>query len=187
MRILLLLIFFLFTNQAQAILIDLNTFYFSDTFSPGSSNSTFARTAYDLRVGFSLDKKSRYFIGWNYSGVTVADQLSSGNEQYTSTEMGPSFLWVIDRNNRWILSLTYNLVSTAQYTPAGGSTEKWKGTTLKAYLGYNIQLSEYWFFGPTLNYYSASFNEKIENESTYTQVSITRSMIYPGIYLGYRF
>lgn len=173
--------------QAQAFLFDVNGFYFSDTFAPNSASTVSTYTNYDVRIGFNVDKKQRFFIGWNYSGVSSSYTTTAGSTQYASTEMGPSFLWALNKDKTWIISFAYNISSTATYTASGGTPEKWKGATMKAYLGYNIEVSPDCFVGPTLTYYSANFNETIINEVTYSTTSNTRTQIYPAFYFGLRY
>ncbi len=179
--------FLLLSSQAKAFLFDANVFYFTDTFAPATGSLVYAYTNYDVRLGFGVDKKQRFFIGWNYSGVSAGNQVTAGTNQYISTEMGPSFLLVLNKDKTWILSFTYNISSNATYTPAGGTAEKWKGTTMKAYLGYNVEISEGLFMGPTINYYAATFSETIVDDTTYSTTGNARSQIYPALYLGYRY
>ncbi len=174
-------------TPAIALQFDVNGVYFSDTFAPTGATSSSVFTNYDVRLGFNVDRKEKFYIGWNYSGISATQTTTAGTDQYASTGMGPSFLWAIDKDKTWILSFAYNLSSVATYTPAStGTPEKWKGTTMKAYLGYNFAIGEGMYFGPTITYYSASFNEKIVNETTYTTDANTRTQIYPALYFGWR-
>jgi len=177
----------LFCALSQAFILDANVFYFSDNFVPAGATTASTTTNYDVRIGFNVDKKDRFYVGWNYSGASTSRTESGNSTQYASTEMGPSFLWVLNKEKTWIISFAYNLVTTATYTPAGGTPEKWKGTSMKGYFGYNFALDENTFFGPTVTYYSASFNEKIINDTTYSTDSNARSQIYPALYFGLRY
>lgn len=177
----------LISVQAHAFIFDVNAFYFSDTFVPTAGQSTYVVTNYDLRIGFRVDTKERFYLGWSYSGSGTTLTQTAGSDVYTATEMGPSFLWALDKDKQWIISFAYNISSTATYTPAGGTSEIWKGPTLKAFIGYNFVITERVYFGPTLTYYMATYNEKIVGNTTYTAVANTRTQLYPALYFGLRF
>src|SRR5262249_37909741 len=157
----------LFCARAHAFIFDMNLFYYSDTLAPTAGTTTYSVTNYDVRLGWNVDSKERFYLGWNYSGTSLALSQTAGSTAYTSSEMGPSFLWALGKDHEWIISFAYNISSQATYTPPGGTPETWKGPTLSGYFGYNIALSPNMYMGPTITYHSATFNEKIVNNTTY--------------------
>jgi len=60
---------------AQAHL-ELNAFYMSDAMNTGSAE-THTKMFVELCVGFSIDKDSRYLLGWNYGVFNTADTTTT--------------------------------------------------------------------------------------------------------------
>jgi hypothetical protein len=173
-----------FARPAQAYL-ELNTFYSSEGLATASTAGA-TRMMIEGSVGFGIDKSHKYNVGWAYATHSASD-TGSIETTYTSTQMGPRFIYVIDKDKRWSLGLGYYLVTTGTFKTAGGSEEKWKGTALKVDLGYNFPVSEDFFVGLRLNYSSASYSERLVGDTDYTKVSYTRTAMYPSIYLFYLF
>ena len=181
-----LVIFCLLTAQRASAFVELNLFYFNDalTMSTSASNN---RMAIDGAVGFAIDSKKRYNVGWNYTTQSATDVSGSSTKTYSSTQMGPRFVWMIDRNNSWSLGLGLYLISKAKFDDGAGNTPEWRGTAYKFDVGYNFPINESVYFGLRMNYSSASFSEQIVNSATYSNVSYSRSAIYPSIYGYYVF
>ncbi len=168
-----------FPSQSQAY-VELNTFYFSEALSNGSSQ-TMSRMFIEGTLGFAIDRKGVYLVGWNYSMFTTSD-VATATTAYSSTQMGPRFVMMIDKHRQWSVGLGYNLVTSATYTDGGGTSEKWKGSALKFDIGYSFELSEATMLGLRLNYSSASFIEKLASETDYSVVSYTKTHMYPSCY-----
>ena len=183
-RVALFLILF-FAQRASAVFIDLNTFYYSDTLVMGTS-STMNRTFYDATIGFTVDKKGNYQIGWDYVVEGTTDTTTT-TTTYAGSYMGPKFKVFFDKNLNWGLGLAYNLSATAIYTPAGGTAEKWRGTNLRVDFGYNLNIDDSYAVGFKINYSSSTFAEKLVNETTYTTVAYTRTFIFPSISFSARY
>lgn len=173
----------IFSWSASAYL-ELNTFYSSDNFK-NSSTTTNTVTLYDVSIGFAVDKKGLYLVGWNYTGHSTS-KTTTTSESYASTQMGPRFLFHFDKQKMYSLGFAYNLSTKATFNN-GTSTYTWKGTGLKADLGVNFPIGENTFLGLRLNYSSTSYNEQLQNTTTYTQVSYSRAFIYPSIYFFFGF
>lgn len=185
MRILLVLLGLLITQKASAF-VEFNLLYFNDalTMSTSASNN---RMYIDGAVGFAIDSKKRYNIGWNYTMQSATDTSGSSTTKYSSTQMGPRFVWMLDKNNNWSLGLGLYLISKAKFDDGAGNTPEWRGTAYKFDIGYNFPISDDFYFGIRLNYSSASYSEQIVNSASYSNVSYARSGIYPSFYAYYVF
>ena len=185
MRLLIVLLCLMTAPKASAF-AELNLFYFNDALSSTSTASN-NRTYIDVAAGFAIDSKKRYNIGWNYTIHTATDANGAAKTTYSSTQMGPRFVWILDRNNSWSLGVGLYLISKAKFDDGAGNTPEWRGMAYKFDIGYNFPVSESFFFGTRLNYSSATFNEQIVNSASYSNVSYSRSGIYPSLSAYYVF
>lgn len=166
-------------RPAQAY-IEFNAFYLSDSL---ATTETVASTKMFIEgaVGFSIDRKGTYLVGWNYSLYSTSDS-STTTDTYSSSQMGPRFLFMLDKGHNWSLGLGYYLVTTATFSSGAGGEQKWKGTALKADIGYSMDVSESVKFGVRMNYSSASYSEQLVGETDYSVVTNSRSHIFPSFY-----
>ncbi len=176
------IVFIIFAGMAQAqAYVELNGFYTSDALTVTGGSAASGRTYFEGAIGFEIDKKGRYLVGWGYASFSTTDTSGGTTTTYSSSQMGPRFLWIIDKKKNWSLGLAYYLVTTGSYAPSGGTSEQWKGTALKADFGYNFPVTEKFHLGLRMNYSSATYTEKFVGEA-YTKVSNTKSAIYPSVY-----
>ncbi len=159
--------------------IELNAFYTSETLAEATSTNN-TRMFVEGAIGFAIDKKMHWNVGWNYSMMNTTDSTSS-TTTYASTQMGPRLLWFMNKDKTWSLGLGYYVVTNATFTGSDGTSAKWKGTAIKADLGYNYPIGETFFAGIRLNYSSASYNERIEGATNYTTVGYSKTAMYPSI------
>lgn len=146
------------------------------TASPKTSSTIWA-TSY----AFSVTKGKRFFVGWNVLGVSTSQDSGSGTPiTYASTDMGPRLV-VLSKSGTWMGALSYNLRNTTSYDPGTGTAENLKGTSLFVELGYLPELNDTWRLGVKLNYYAPSFNESVVNDTTYSQVSYSKTTLFPSI------
>ncbi len=88
---------FLMALQASAGLGgELNLFYNTDQFTAATNTST-SKMLYGLDVYANLETKRRYFAGFHVDQVSMQDTIGNSTVTLSSTNMGPMFLWVIDR------------------------------------------------------------------------------------------
>lgn len=178
-RGLILLAFGLGTLHARAVTpnFDINLFYFTDTFTYEGGESAYSRLMWDLAVGMNITKKGRWVLGWNYGSYSLTE--NPGTETSLAiTDMGPKLTYYFNRDRTWVIALTYNLITTADYSSGGASTEL-RGTSLKGEMGYMPMMWENVYMGAKLNYYKADFKEEITNETSLAQVTTGRALIYP--------
>ena len=173
-------------SYAANFFVDFNSFYFSDAFKRNET-ATDTRTFLDFAVGFGVDKYSRFQVGWNYSLISASSPSGAGgSDTYSSAEMGPKFSYYFDKERNWGASLTYNLITNAKFSPAGGSGQNWRGTNLRFDVGYGLAFSEAFRLGLRLVYSMTSFREEID-EPTLNRISFARTLIYPAIHMSYLF
>ena len=181
-------IFFLFglavySAPSQALTFDANALYYSDDLTAASTTVT-SRMIWDFAIMLNLDRKGRILMGWSYGSVSASDETASVTE-YSSTEMGPRFGYYFDKSSLWSLFFTYNLVATADFT-ASGTTEEWRGTTMRAELGYTPLATERLVVGVKLVYYKAAYNEQVTGATSLATNSYGRTMMYPALAFIYR-
>lgn len=140
----------------------------------------------DLAVGLSVDKRGDYVVGWNV-GYTSALDTATTDTNYTVTEMGPKFGMFFDKGHVWSLWATYNLSVNGAYSAAGATAETWRGTSIKVELGVTPALDTDYFAGVKLIYHSETFNESLIGSTNYSQVTYSRSFIYPALNFSLRY
>lgn len=180
---------FYLSQSAHAFFMEANLFYSSDALSKGTSN-TVTRTLYDFAFGFNVDRKGQMQAGWGYHGMSSSDVDGSTSKTTTFSGygMGPKFNFFLDRKRRWCLGLTYGIVARSTYKDTNSSEESWRGSTYKGDFGYIYRLDNgAFFFGARLNYVSGSYNEKLVDQVTFSNVSNSRTFMYPSFTLGLDF
>ena len=179
-----LVIGFMGLTQAKAFTVDLGLFYLTDALS-ASTDTTSAKTIYDLAVYLDLTKKGQYILGWRYGSYSTVD--STGTEvTYSLTDMGPSFGYYFDKSKNWVILLTYNIVVNGALK-TGATDVTWRGSSIKAQAGYTVPFTESLNLGAHLNYHSSTFNEQLSGTTTFSTVSYTKVLIYPSFQMSYRF
>ncbi len=176
------------SRQAHAItpVFDINVFYFTDTMAH-STDSAYARTFYDFMIGFPVTKKKRFVVGWNYDVMSFSDDATGGGATTLSvTDMGPKFAYYLNKDRTWVAALTYNLITTGTYGPAGGTSTELRGTSLRFEAGYTPMMWTNVYIGAKIVYYKATFNEEITANTALEQVSYGRTAIYPAFAMTIR-
>ncbi|OFZ14658.1 MAG: hypothetical protein A2Z20_03750 [Bdellovibrionales bacterium RBG_16_40_8] len=174
-------LFFSNYSMAGGAVFDLNTFYFTDSLTQ-TSEDKYDLTTYAFLLGFMLDNKGRYQLGWNYASYSTNNISDSTTKEYKSSQMGPAFVMYLNKDRTLRFGFAYNLSTAGTYTESPATSEKWRGTGLAGDLGYQFQYSESFSFGMRLNYSSTTFNEKLV-DTTQTTVSYKKNIIYPSIAL----
>lgn len=175
------------TSSAHAeVIFDANVFYYSDTFTLATATSS-KRTMYDFSVGMNLTKKGQLVLGWNYASSSFADDDGTTQTTLSVTDMGPKLAYYLDKELVWCIGVSYNLITKGSYSTGGGSAIEYRGSSIKADLGYLPQISESFYLGLKLNYYKPSLKEEITGQTALAQVSYGRAVIYPSIAISARF
>lgn len=165
--------------------VDLDVFYFTDTFSNGGTSSAYNRTMWDFAPQVSLVRKGGFLIGWNYDSMSFTDTPSGTSTKLTVTDMGPKLVYYFNKSQTWVVAFTYNLITKANYS-SGSTTAELRGSAMKGELGYMPELFENIFIGAKINYYKASFTEQVVS-TTLTKVTDGRTVIYPTFSVTFRF
>lgn len=160
--------------------IEFNAFYLSDSLTTSSTTSS-SKMFIEGAIGFAIDRKGSYLVGWNYSLYNTSDSGTT-TDTYSSTQMGPRFVFMLDKARNWGLGLGYYLVTTATFDSGGSGEQKWKGTAFKVDIGYTLDLNEAVKFGIRMNYSAASYNEQLVGDTDYSKVTHSRSHIFPSLY-----
>lgn len=163
----------------DAAILDFNAFYLTDTLKESATTKD-NKTIYSGFVGFGLDKKKSFNVGWSYSSFTTIYKDSTTKKTYKSTQMGPGFVWFLDKDAHWRLGFSYNLSTDATYQLTGSTKEEWSGTSSNADFGYQIAVSESFMLGMRLNYSVTTIKSKLI-DNTQTNVTYRKTLIYPSI------
>lgn len=183
-QVMVLVSIFALSSAAHAFL-ELNTFYYSDSESAGSSTNQ-SRTFIEGTVGYRIDKAGRYLVGWGVASHSQA-QSATASTTYSSLQMGPRFLWMVDKAKNWSLGFAYYIVTKATYDSGSGSSETWKGTAFHFDAGYNLPLGDDFFASIRLNYSSAAYDEKLVGSTTYSTIGYSKTFLYPSLAVVYIF
>jgi hypothetical protein len=184
MRFFLSSLFLLLTQVALAGLHgEVNTFYATDSFKAETSSSE-SKTYYSFDIYANLNSKGTYFAGFHLDQVALQETAASSTARLTSLNMGPMVMWLMDRKKEYGLSLGYNIVANGAYTTSSASTTL-SGTGLFVSFSAMPEISENFYVGLKLNYYSLSFSRSIDG-STVSPVSFTRTLIFPSLSLAWR-
>jgi hypothetical protein len=167
----------LLTPRAEAF-IEINLFYDSDALSTPSSASD-TKTYYEACLGFGIDSKGRYLVGWDYSSFSKTDSGTTSST-YTSTQMGPRFIFMFGKDKQWSLGVGYYLVTTGDYN-ASNTDKQLTGTAFKVDAGYNFPMTDDFMLGIRLNYSAATYTSQLVGGS-YSGISDTVNLIYPSVY-----
>ncbi len=178
-------LFLLFSNIGFAYYgLDLNTFYFSDSFNNGTTNAA-NKMIWSAALLLDTSKSKRLYVGWNIVSASATDSGST-TTTFSSTDMGPKILWVPSKNGNLTVEASYNLIVKGAYSSGGAATaSQWSGSSIYASLGYLPEISESLYAGVKLNYYSVAYSKEIVS-TTITDVSYSRRWIFPSICLQWR-
>ncbi len=182
-RLVLLFLFtFFFLENSFSAVYDLNLFYDSRALTV-SSAETGTKMFIEGSALVDISKNPHMAVGWSYAMYSTSDTTTTATT-ISASDMGPKFTWFMDKKELWSLSLTYNLIGSTTYS--SGSSDTWRGTSIKADVGWGPQLGDNSFLGIKLNYYSATYTENLVGGTSYSQVSYARSFMYPSVFISYR-
>ncbi len=170
---------------SAALFVDFNFLYLNDS-TKVDTTGTNTSTLMDFAIGYDVDKKGEFQLGWAYS--TRATSSGAGTpETYASTEMGPQFKWYFTKDRTWSIHATYLLIGNATFKALGGGAEqKWRGSGYKVDFGYGAPLSENFRLGMYLVYHTSNFNERVTG-STLDTIAYSRTFMLPMVHMSYRF
>ncbi len=174
-----------FLGGGASAYVELNGFYFSDSFKPSTQNQS-SWMLLDVSLGFSVDRNSRYRVGWNYTMHTITEKVDTADLSYSTAQMGPRFIYSLDKAGLWTLGLTYNLNVTTTFNDGSGA-KTLRGTSLKVDFGYSFYLNEVSQLGLRLNYATSLYSESLVGSTDYSTISSNRNLIYPTIYYFWNF
>ncbi|MCB0413045.1 MAG: hypothetical protein KDD50_01845 [Bdellovibrionales bacterium] len=171
-----------FSIKSYAVSFNLSAFYNSDSFAQSSTLTT-TQLYSDFDAMIDMTKSGGFEVGWT-AGLISTSESGSSSTTYSLNEMGPKFLYNLNKQKNWQLGLSYYLQANASYS--NGSSYTWRGTAYKINLNYLMELSETLFIGVSINYHAATFNEQFVGGSTFSTISYTRGLIYPALQISYR-
>jgi hypothetical protein len=173
------LLFCICAQVAEAAVVDANVFYFTDNIT-ADENTSHAATLFNLLIGFDIDKKGMYQVGWSYASHTTETIDDASTVSYKSTQMGPGFVCYLDKSRGLRFGFAYLLKTLADYERTGGTAAEWRGTAMNADFGYQFRFDGMFSLGLRLNYSTTSYNESVVG-TTKEDISHKKVIIYPSI------
>jgi hypothetical protein len=171
-------------QSIAAFTIDLNGFYSSDSLAYTSTTSN-TRTFLSSSLNMAIDKGRSFYIGWSMITFSAPDTTTT-SVTYTSSDMGPRIMYNFNKSGSFNIAVTYNLKATTTYTGSGAS-ETLRGTSLLGEIGYTPEVAEGLLLGFKLNYYAPAFTESLVGTTTFTNVSYSRTLLFPSFSLSWQF
>lgn len=185
MRVVVLLILSLVTARTWAGLYgEFNGYFATDTFTT-SSAAQYNKTFYALDLYANLENKHYLFAGFHVDQVAMTENNGTTTLTLTSMNMGPMFLWLMDKRKIFSLALGYNLVAKGSYND-GSSTAELVGTGLWSTLGAMPEIGENFYLGLKLNYYSLNYSRSIVGSAS-SDVAYTRTLVFPSVGFAWRY
>lgn len=135
---------------------------------------------WDLAIGIHIGSKKYMVAQLVYGSFNATDSDDTVTQTYTQTDMGFNFGFYIGRGRNWIIDVAYMMTSKAKFSDGSGNDVEWRGTSIKADIGYLFEMDENFQFSAKLFYYMPAFIEQISNTTTIEQVSYRRTTMYPG-------
>ncbi len=180
-------LFFIFNllicSKAHAGIVDLNLLYYSES-TTATTAAAGTKTFYDFCVGFGVYKGNAIVVGWNYASYSSSQTTGTTAVTYTSTQMGPKFIFFLNKDHNWRIGAAYNITSSANYQNGANTAETWKGTAYAIDMGYQFLLSDTLLFGARLNYSISNYSEKLIG-AAYSTTSSSQTFIYPSLGVSY--
>lgn len=188
MKNLFLAVLFFFTLKSQAWMADLNADLSSEAITTTSDQKNSAQFI-SLGVLGDLGKGEtmRYYLGWGIiSASSKNTNATAGVDQTFSTlDMGPTFRVHFDKRGLYTGTLTYALFAKGTLA-TGAVSEAITGSSMHLKFAIEPEVTERFFIGFALNYYSATYSKSVVN-STESSVSYKVIRTFPSLSLSYRY
>ena len=168
-----------------ALSIELDGFLSTDNFK-NSETTADSKSVYSLDFLANLDNKKQFYAGFHVGQVAVTETLASTTTTtFSSLDMGPFIAYMFDQKGSFSLSLGYNVKSTGTYND-GTNLAAGSGTSVLASFGVMPAFGENFYLGFKLNYYAATYTKEVVT-TTASDISYTRTLVYPTFGLAWRY
>lgn len=160
------------------ILLQAHGYYSSDSLTESAATSS-SRMASGADASVQIGK-SNFFVGFifNYvSDVTTAN--------YSGQDYGLFVHCFIDKKQIYSVSGGYMFSASGLYETAGVQ-KQWTGVSYLGRLSVNIKINKKFSIGPSLNYYLANYDHESQG-ATQSNISYSKSFVYPSLALSYSF
>lgn len=182
------LVIFFLSFSAKAFLFDLNSGILQGSLNRSTDQST-SRSLNSLGLFAHLGKSensSGLLLGWYVLSVSNKDSLPPSIDQtLTSTDMGPAVRWQIDKHQIFSLTYAYGIICKGQYKD-NSIDEKLVGESHFVKLAAEPEVTEHFFIGGAINYYTSSYKTSTVN-SVQSDVNYKNTWIYPSISFSFRY
>lgn len=177
-------ILLLMTNPSFAGLFgELSLFYGTDNFTTSSSVQN-GKSHYALDLFANLENKYRFFGGFHVDQISVTD-TGAVSTTFTSLNMGPMLMWIIDRKQTFSLAAGYHILSKGSYND-GSATQELTGTGLWASFGIMPEIDEHLFVGVKYNYASYNYTKSLVGSAS-SDIAYTRALVFPSLSLSWHY
>jgi len=177
--------FLIFSSNAFAGLYsEFNGYFATDTFTTTATAQN-SKTFYAVDIFANLESKKKFFAGFHVDQVALTDSNGTTTTTFSSLNMGPMFQWLMDKDRVFSFALGYNLLTKGTYND-GTTTTELTGTGLWATLAAMPEITETFYLGLKLNYYSLNYTKAVV-VTTSSDVAYARTLIFPSISFGWRY
>lgn len=146
--------------------------------------ATTTKMFYSADFFANLNSDASLYAGFHVHQLSTTSDVTGANDNTFSTlDMGPMFMWVMDHKRTYSFTAAYNILAKA--TNETTTSADWTGSSYLVSFGVTPELFDGWYVGFKLNYYSATYTEQ-KIGSAVTDVSNTRTMIFPTFVISYR-
>jgi hypothetical protein len=184
MKKIIVLLFFIASSAQAAFLIETMSGYSSNTNTTASETSS-SDIHNHLLIGASIGQKQRFYIGQNISIISQSIK-NSGENKYSSTELGPRLTYYFNDENVYYVSMGWNPYAKGTVSVSGVS-DKFSGWSYMGTLGAAVKINNNFHLGVSLNYHTLSVTEKVNSSNVTSKVSETYNSMMPMITLSLRF
>lgn len=167
------------------LLWDLHLTYLSDQLKY-TATSTQSLMFWNTSINFIMSKSGRFYFGWGMLGLTQTENDGTNQNQYSSTEMGPRFLY-LSKSGMYQIAVSYHLRNTTTYTLGTAEPASLRGTSLFAELGLMPEVGDGFRAGAKLNYYAPTWTENVVGGATFSQVAYNKVLIIPTFAFQWQF
>lgn len=174
--------------KSYAWMVDLNADLSSEAITTASDQKTSAQFL-SLGVLGDLGKSEtmKYYLGWGIISASSKNTNSTAgvDQSFSTLDMGPTFRVHFDKKGLYTGTLTYALFAKGTLV-TGATSEAISGSSMHLKFAVEPEVTERFFIGFALNYYSATYTKSVLN-STESSVSYKVQRTFPSFSLSYRY
>lgn len=139
---------------------------------------------YVFNLGFTINQKKSFYIGWSLYNVATKDEVNQQKSNYTTQDMGPSLRYEFGRSSMYFINFIYGIRTQTAYD-SGGTAEQWLGTNYLLQLGVAPEIADGVQVSFAFNYFSGGAAKKLVSD-VQTSVSYSKAFMTPTVGINYK-